>query len=203
MGHYLRVLSPSDDAVPYSTLSSELSARHPEAVLSMEAGADANWEQLLLSAAGTEIAVVERNLADSDLVDAEIEEFLDEIDDCQPKSAVEWLHEFLPAVRTIYAFQILSGVGSGDGWEILDTLKSSVWRHAAGIIQADNEGFTNEAGYHILWQFSDAVTGEWLMGVLEHGHWTAFKMDLGNRQHRRAFLQGKVPRGTQRVEKQS
>ncbi len=199
MGYYIRVLSPSADVAPYPALARDLSAEHPKAALSIEAGSDTEWNQLLLSREyGSEIAVVERNSGD-ELVTEEIEEFLEEIGDLQPLSSVEWLRQYLPTVRTIYAFQILSGVESHGGWEILGTLKSSVWRLASGIIQADGEGFTNEEGYHILWQFSGSVTGNWWMGVLERGRWIHFKMDLGDEAHRQAFFQGTVPPGVERA----
>jgi hypothetical protein len=35
----------------------------------------------------------------------------------------------------------------------------------------------------------------WWMGVLRNGSWTHFEMDLANRMHRKAFLQGEVPDG--------
>lgn len=199
VGYYIRVLSPADGVVPYSDLKRDLAAEHREAALSVEVGSDAEWDELLLSHSdGSEIAVVERN-SGGDLVAEEIKEFLEEISAYQPQSSVEWLRQYLPAVRTIYAFQILSGVRSSSGWEILGTLKSSVWRHASGILQADGEGFTNEEGYHILWQFADAVTGEWWMGVLEHARWIHFKMDLGDQDQRQAFFQGRVPLGAERA----
>lgn len=73
-----------------------------------------------------------------------------------------------------------------------------------GILQSDNEGFTNEHGYEdgysILWQFDDRVRGPWKMAVLSpDGHWTAFEMNLGNRAHREAFFSGKLPEGVQRL----
>jgi hypothetical protein len=65
------------------------------------------------------------------------------------------------------------------------------------IVQADGEGFTNEDGYHIIWDFSDQVTGPWWMAVLVNGRWVPFKMDLANRGHREAFLAGRVPAGVE------
>jgi hypothetical protein len=56
------------------------------------------------------------------------------------------------------------------------------------------EGFSNEKGHHVLWQFSEVVEGEWNVAVLDpDGKWVAFTMDLGNLEHRRAFLDGRVP----------
>ena len=63
-------------------------------------------------------------------------------------------------------------------------------------MQADGEGFTNEDGYHILWQFGEEVEGPLKMAVLgEDGRWTEFEMDLGDRRQRAAFLAGQVPDG--------
>jgi hypothetical protein len=39
------------------------------------------------------------------------------------------------------------------------------------------------------------VQGSWWMAVLEQGQWRHFEMDLGDRQHRAAFLQGQIPAG--------
>lgn len=64
VGYYIRVLSPSDDVVPYSALTMDLSTEHPKAALSIETGSDTEWNQLLLSHQdGSEIAVVERHSA--------------------------------------------------------------------------------------------------------------------------------------------
>ena len=70
------------------------------ATLTVEAGAEDDWAQLLLShVGGPDIAVIERNAAaSSDLVSAEVEEFLEEIADCKPAAAAAWLAEYLPNV---------------------------------------------------------------------------------------------------------
>ena len=101
----------------------------------------------------------------------------------------------LPTVRVIYAFQLLSGTDVDDGWTPLHRLHSAVWKDAGGILQADGEGFCDEDGFTILWQFGEHVTGEWNMGVLKNGQWLHFKMDLGNVHHRKAFLNGEIPDG--------
>ncbi len=63
------------------------------------------------------------------------------------------------------------------------------------VPQADGEGFCNEEGFTILWQFGDDANGKWNMGVLKDRRWVHFEMDLGNEQHRKAFLGGQVPDG--------
>ena len=96
-------------------------------------------------------------------------------------------------MKTIYAFQHLQGAETVEGSNALHALRSRLWERGDAIIQADGEGFTNEEGYHIVWQFSDSVSGPWKMGVLQDGVWRHFSMDLGDPDHRDAFLKGTVP----------
>ena len=61
-------------------------------------------------------------------------------------------------------------------------------------MQADHEGFTNEAGFHILWQFADSAEGEWDCAVLDGlDGWKKFTMDLGDKKQRIEFQNGQVP----------
>jgi hypothetical protein len=131
--------------------------------------------------------------------DEEIEEFKEEVEDEKPAAAAEWLIEYFGAIKVIYSFQILSGVDNEENWAIVGELKALVWNKTEGILQADNEGFSNEDGYHILWQFSDDVSGPWHMAVLDNGQWIKFQMDIGNKKQRKEFLNGKVPDGVKRI----
>jgi hypothetical protein len=44
------------------------------------------------------------------------------------------------------------------------------------------------------------VKGPWSMAVLKNDEWVRFKMDLGNKKHRTAFLRGDVPEGVEIIE---
>jgi hypothetical protein len=195
MGYYVRVLSTSSDCIPLSVLQSTIEKNKLRAMLSSDEGAPDDWTQLILSHVdGREIASIERNLVqDGSLGSDELAEFADEVADCKPVSAAKWLLDYFPRVRCIYAFQVLNGTDHKNGWEILGSVKNRIWSFAPSILQADNEGFSNEDGYHILWQFSDSVNGGWSMGVLQDGQWKHFQMDLGNRKQRETFLQGQIP----------
>ena len=197
MGYYIRILSPTVRCVSFSEVQALLASEAPSAVLTLEAGTEADWEQLVLAHHNaTEIAAVERSPVDKGSLGAEeLEEFREEITDCAPASAVEWLLNYFSRVRTIYTLQVLSGTETDSGWEILGALKTAIWRRSMGIFQADGEGFSNEQGYHILWQFSDSVSGPWWMGVLREGSWVHFEMELGDSQQKQAFLRGEVPTG--------
>lgn len=195
MGYYTRVLSKDEEFPPFDELAQLIRERHPEFNLAIESGSEDGWETLLLAGNDEmEVALIERNpVAIGSVGQDEIAEFIEETQDCEPATGVEWLHEFLSSVRTVYTFQHLQGADTVEGGEALHALRAALWERGDAIIQADNEGFTNEEGYNIVWQFSDSVSGPWEMAVLQDNVWHHFTMDLGDPEHRAAFLQGEVP----------
>jgi hypothetical protein len=202
MAQYVRVLAESDAVVPAGKLRARLRRESIDAVLKVTDGSDDNWITLELHHAdGDDIAVIERNLVrPGELGADEIAKFIEEVADLRPTSAARWLAHYLPTVKAIYAFQLLSGVDDGDGWKAVQAMKGELWGRLGGIFQADGEGFSNTDGYHILWQFPDDVSGSWNMAVLERdGTWTPFEMELGNPQHRETFMAGQVPETAKRL----
>lgn len=195
MGYFTRVLSRDEEFPPLDELAQFIQAEQPQFKLTLESGTAEEWESLLLSGIDeVEVAVIERNpVFDGSVGQDEIADFVEEIQDCKPNSGVQWLEDYLSSVRTVYAFQHLQGSETVDGSNALHALRSKLWERGDAILQADNEGFTNEEGYHIVWQFSDSVSGAWNMGVLQDGVWRHFSMDLGDPDHRAAFLRGSVP----------
>ena len=192
VGYYIRILSKSDTCPSFNTLYASLGNRD----LSLVKGSDAEWTELGIQYHGIDIAVVDRQTTVPGTVGAEeIEEFLEEIEKAKPESAAEWLGEYLLQVKAIYALHILKTAWIGDRFDHINKIRDEIWRAEGGIIQADNEGFTNEEGYHILWQFKSDVEGPWWMAVLEDGAWKKFEMDLGNPHHRKAFKADMVPTG--------
>jgi hypothetical protein len=197
MGYYVRVLSTSDECVPISTIRRALSKAKQDALLETEVGSETDWDQIVLKHEnGPEIASIERNpVGVGSLGQEELQEFRDELKRCKPISAAEWLSVYFDRVKCIYAFQVLSGTEYKNGWDILGTVKSVIWNFAPSVFQADTEGFSNEEGYHILWQFSDSVSGTWWMSVIRNGRWVQFQMELSNPAHRESFLKGEPPIG--------
>ena len=197
MGYYTRVLSKHAAFPPFDDLVQVVLEEHPVYKLTLEEGSAQEWETLLLASEDdTAVALIERNpVLEGSLGQAEIEEFLEEIKNCKPESGVAWLQAYLKSVETIYAFQHLAGADTDEGFEALHAVRFALWGRGDAIIQADYEGFTNEEGCGIVWQFSDSVSGPWNMGVHQDGKWRHFEMDLGNPEHRAAFLRGEVPAG--------
>jgi hypothetical protein len=117
--------------------ATELAAVLQSACLTVEEGSDAQWGQLLLAHSDRrEIAAIERN----EVSDGSMAE-------------EEIIH-------------LLSAINEDDGWRELSAVKDKLWSQLGGILQADGEGFSNEDGYHIVWQFSEHVSGPWRMGVI-------------------------------------
>jgi hypothetical protein len=195
LGYHTRVLSKDEEFPQFAELAQFVGDEHPYFKLTLEEGTEDEWESLLLSDSNdVEVAVIERTpVSDDSLGQDDIADFVEETRDCKPESGVAWLHEFLASVKTIYAFQHLQGDEFEEGSNALHALRNRLWERGDAILQADNEGFTNEEGYHIIWQFSDSVSGPWNMGVLQDGVWRHFSMDLGDTDHRAAFLEGSVP----------
>lgn len=191
MGYYTRVLSKDAEFPPFDELAEFIRSNHPDYKLTVEEGSEEEWESLLLSGNDeVEVAVLDRNPVYDE---HDVSDLIEETRDCKPQTGVVWLHEFLAEVKNIYEFQHLQGSETEDGGNVLHALRSHLWERGESILQADNEGFTNEEGFHIIWQFSDSVSGSWNMGVLQDGTWQHFKMDLGDPEHREAFLSGEMP----------
>jgi hypothetical protein len=195
MGYRIRVLALKDDPIPVEVLRAQLPAGQELDVESEEAS---RWSQLVLKhKAGPEIALIERDqVVPGQLGAEELQEYLAEIQGEKPEPAVRWLTEFLPRVKVIYALQILRGADEAKGWSGVHCVQRKIWQLLGGILQADGEGFTNESGHHILWQFDGNPTGAWQMAVLEgQNKWRAFEMRLEDPRQKRAFLEGRVPEG--------
>ena len=191
MSYYTRVLSKDEEFPAFDQLAQFIQSGHPDYKLTVEEGTEEEWESLLLSSKDeVEVALLERIPV---FDEHDLAEFIDETRDCKPETGVQWLHEFLADVKNIYEFQHLQGAETEEGGNALHALRSHLWERGDAILQADNEGFTNEEGFHIVWQFSDSVSGPWNMGILQDGTWYHFRMDLGDPDHREAFLNGEMP----------
>src|SRR5882724_7439545 len=170
MGYYTRVLATLEDCNSIALLSDALEEAGSRASLEIGEGNEVDWDLLLLKHEnGAEIASIERNLvAEGSLAEEELYEFAEELADAKPATGAKWLRSYFPSVRCVYTFQHLSGTRLKGGFEALTTVRNSIWSRGPAIFQADGEGFSNEDGYHILWQFSEPVEGKWWVAVLQN-----------------------------------
>jgi hypothetical protein len=203
MGYYIRIFGTQDPDIHLDELLDNLRAGGLYAKLAFAEG-DAPGKWTLLEVAndnGDALAQIERNpVVDGELGQEELDEFKEEVEDCQPASAAKWLTDFFDGVKVIYAFQMLNAAFEGNNYDIVNSIRTKIWNKTGGIMQADGEGFSNEEGYHILWQFSDTVTGDWSCAVLNSsGSWDTFTMHLGDKVQRKEFQEGKVPKKAKRL----
>jgi len=203
MSYYIRVLGTSDINIHIDELIDGLLEEGLAAKFDIDQNASAeNWTVIGISNSnGDDLIQIERNaVIDGELGKEEIEEFKDDIKEYKPNSAVKWLDNYFDNVKVIYAFQLLNASMEDENFPIVVSIKSTIWSKVGGILQADNEGFSNEDGYHILWQFSEDVTGEWNMAVKNlFGKWTTFTMDLGDLKQREEFWAGNVPKKAKKL----
>ena len=203
MGYYIRVLGTSDPDIPINYLVTALESDGLTAELRLDGNeTPESWTVLdVADMKGEMLFRIERNpVIEGSLGKEELNEFREEISECKPPSAAKWLAKYFDRIEVIYAFQLLDASMQYESFPIVSSVKTAIWKKIGGILQADNEGFSNEDGYHILWQFDDDVAGEWNMAVKTFlGNWTTFSMDLGNPEHRKAFKSGKVPATASRL----
>lgn len=203
MGYYIRILGTQDPDIHLDELLDNLKADGLTAKLAFAEG-DTPDKWTILEVAndgGDALAQIERNpVVDGELGQEELDEFREMVEDCKPSSAADWLKDYFDKVKVIYAFQMLNAAFEGDNYEIVNSIRTKIWNRTGGIFQADGEGFSNEEGYHILWQFSDNVTGDWSCAVLNaSGDWDKFIMDLGDKTQQKEFQDGKIPKKAKRL----
>jgi hypothetical protein len=208
MGYYIRVLGIQDPDIHLEELSAALSKAgiacgKPSAAGGLVAELELDPEEAaekwtiigVANGNGEMLAQIERNpVSAGEFGQEELDEFRELIQGEEPLSAVQWLGGYFDQVKVIYAFQILNAALKDDNYDIITSLKSAIWDKTGGLLQADGEGFSNDQGYHILWQFPDTASGDRYCAVLDDkGEWQRFRMDLGDHFQRMAFRAGEVP----------
>ncbi len=195
MANHIRVLAESDQRAPLNELRKVLGDAFEVAV---EEGDEQNWSQLVLKhKGGQEIALIERDpVAPGELGQQEIDELTSEIENARPERGAEWLKHYFSHVKVVYEMQPLSGTQVNDGMSAVLRAQAYFWKKFGGILQADNEGFSNREGYHVLWQFHGPQQGELEAAVMdESGNWKSFVMDMCDPEQVTAFQRGEVPAG--------
>ena len=84
-----------------------------------------------------------------------------------------------------------------NSWLILGGIQNFLKDSLGGIIQADNEGYYNEAGLYILWQMYEGATGNATAASLdEKGEWVpySYSLKLDDKKSVDLFKQGIAPK---------
>jgi hypothetical protein len=123
-----------------------------------------------------------------------VRELLDDKEPVMPNSAVRWLCQYMQNVQVIYSFKPHQALYDEKGWAIFNQVWTNLKKLEPGIVHNIGEGFTNEDGSQITWEFPPGATGSWKMAVLDsENQWTEFDVNLENDEQRMAFLAGKLP----------
>lgn len=203
MSYYIRVLGTQDPDIHLDEIIEALDSEELKVRLAiLKSETPEKWTHVELKNEKEEVlAVVDRDaVKEGKLGKEELDEFRETILDFQPITAAKWLNSFFDRVRVIYAFKLMDIGLEEDNYPIITATQSYIWEKVKGILQADDEGFSNEEGYHILWQFPDDADGSWNCAVLNaDGKWENFCMDLADKNQRKAFKEGLVPAGAKRV----
>jgi hypothetical protein len=198
LGYFLRVLGKEPECVSLKALRGCLLNGDLPFKIRADEEQDTNWRRLeIYGAFGRAIAVVECTPVLAESTMPEFAELAGDLASMRPRSAVEWLVRYLSTVRVVYRMEILPAIDELSGWAALHVVQGAIWESAGGILQSDGEGFTNENGYYILWQFREDTAGVSNMAVLDDGDWVEFQMDLGDAEQRAAFLDGRMPEGAE------
>lgn len=120
----------------------------------------------------------------------------------QPALNAQWVTQYLTRIQTGYLFEC-SISAPDSNLELVNEIVDSL-RHddenvggASGLLYAECEGWSNEDGYHITWEFSDRASGLWWMAIRTDDGWNACQLELSDDEHRRAFKAGEVPAGVE------
>ena len=200
MPYYVDVLTPSSARFSIEEMRTKAKELLPEVDVVLNEGTEKEWEELIIWVSEDDavctISCTPFTKGESD--DTDLGWMIWDIGRWQPGSGAEWLRKYLPSVTTTYRFRFLSRAYEGTDNRLTSTMINWIHEQRGGIVRADEEGYTNEYGHFILWQFSDGAKGRREFAVCrEDGSWDSFIMELGNPEHRAAFKAGRVPDGVE------
>ena len=154
-----------------------------------------NWEKIVVKREDTNQIVTVLTIAEN--IEEEKKNLEKDIMGAEPSNAAEWVLKYLNDSKKIYKFEILEGAEDQYGWYTLESIREAVWEDVEGILQNDGEGYRNEEGFFILWQFEyEELEGPYEAAVMDKkGKWQCFEMELSDEEHISQFKDGKVPEG--------
>jgi len=158
------------------------------------------WRTLTLFLdSGEPVVEIEKfSQADDSLLDPiqdTVRMLLDEKDPVIPSTAVKWLCQFMSRVKVLYEFRPMQAINTEEGWQIFNEVWTNLRENLQGIVHLENEGFTNETGAQITWEYSTPESGDLKVATLNKNgtEWIEYTLDLANQAHCKMFMAGEVP----------
>jgi hypothetical protein len=190
MGYCVRLLTSSENNVPFQDIREQVDS------VRLVSGEETAWDKIEIDQPdGSLIAVLERSpLASNGLAESEMTGIKNSLQGAFPVSAREWVKNYLSGTRVIYTFRLQAENITSKGWPLLGRIQNLLKDKLGGLIQADSEGFYNEAGDYILWQMYEGATGAVPAAVLDqNGQWVSFQLGLNDARAIERFKQGAAP----------
>jgi hypothetical protein len=193
MSYKTRLLTASQKVIPFSTLK-KVSDR-----IKLVSGVDSLWENIeIYDAHDILLATMEYDIVSPGTTgETALKELDKAIQNKYPVNARQWLKNYFTTVKTIYTFNIFPDRMNKNSWLILGGIQNFLKDSLGGIIQADNEGYYNEAGLYILWQMYEGATGNATAASLDdRGEWVpySYSLRLDDKKAVDLFKQGIAPK---------
>ncbi len=151
--------------------------------------------QILIKKKQKDIAVIIELLPKKSKLDNyKLKKITADIQNKKPDVSSRWVKKYLEKTKVVYEFILTDNLNSDNDMELLSNTYMETWVFNRGIFQIKNEGFTNESGDLILWDYPFSAAGKRLAAIKSFtGRWKTFEMDLESPMQRKLFLKGKVP----------
>jgi len=192
MSYKVRLLTPSEKVISFNTLE-KLSDR-----IKLVSGTDALWDKLEIHDSHDILfSTLEHDIVSSGSNgESTLKDLIKAIQDRYPVNARQWLKNYFTTVKAIYTFTIFPDRMNKKSWLILGGIQNFLKDSLNGIIQADNEGYYNEAGLYILLQMYEGATGNVTAASLNaKGEWIpySYSLRLDDKKSVDLFKQGIAP----------
>jgi hypothetical protein len=193
MSNKTRLLTPSEKVIPFSTIK-KVSDR-----IKLVSGTEDLWEKIeIYDGHDILLATLEYAAVNPESSGAVTLKELDRtIQNKLPVNARHWLISYFTTVKAIYTFNLFPDRMNKNSWLILGGIQNFLKDSLGGIIQADNEGYYNEAGLYILWQMYEGATGNATAASLDDkGQWIpySYSLRLDDKKAVDLFKQGIAPK---------
>jgi hypothetical protein len=113
----------------------------------------------------------------------------------KPEVNARWMEEYLNCVRTVYQFTCSISCPETNIDCVNHLVRALRNDGLRGMLYAELEGWMNEFGAHITWEFRGNVSGDCLMAIRQPAGWVYFPIELSSPEQSEAFKSGLVPVG--------
>lgn len=196
MPFFIRLFSKENRILSREILFNAIADNDSFKDVSIEKEETNTHNQFLVKKNGLELAVIIEMWPTRKKADAfKLAKITNSISHKKPLTSGKWIKKYLKKTELIYEFIPLLNLDSLEGWELFSLLYQEAWVNLRGIFQIKDEGFTNESGDIILWDFPITSTGQRIVAVKSFtGRWKTFAMNLESTKERQDFFKGKVPK---------